>query len=58
MSACSIAMTAKLDLDIGDVADEAAGAIARPDVVDGLPGHALGQLDRFAHREFAQRPCR
>ena len=47
-------VAAKLDLDIGDVADESAGAIARPDVVDRLPGHSLGQLDRLAYREFAE----
>ena len=46
-------VAAKLDLDIGDVAGEAAGAEARPDVVDGDPGHALGALDRLAHRDLA-----
>ena len=48
-------MAAKLDLDIGDVADEPAGAIARPDVLDREARHALGQLDRLAHRELARR---
>ena len=47
-------VAAKLDLDIGDVADQPAGAIARPDFVDGHARHALGQLDRFAHRELAR----
>ena len=55
MSACSIGVAAKLDLDIGEVADEAAGAVAGPDVLDRQAGHALGQLDRFAHGEFARR---
>ena len=54
MSACSIGMAAKLDLDIGDVADEAAGAVARPDILDRQARHALGELDRFAHRELAR----
>src|SRR5205085_11774083 len=44
---------AKLDLDVGDVADEAAGAIACPHVLDREPGHAFGELDSFAHRELA-----
>src|SRR6185369_11622036 len=39
-------VAAKLDLDIGNVADEPAGTVARPDVVDGHPRHALGELDR------------
>src|SRR5512133_1495225 len=34
-------MAAKFDLDIGDVADEAARAVARPNVLDGQAGHAL-----------------
>ena len=48
-------VAAKLDLDIGDVADQPAGAVARPDVLDGHARHALGQLDRLAHRELARR---
>ena len=48
-------MAAKLDLDIGDVADQTAGAIARPDILDSEARHALGELDRLAHREFARR---
>ena len=47
-------VAAQLDLDIGDVADQAAGAEAGPDIVDGHPAHALGDLDRFAHRDFAR----
>ena len=47
-------MAAKLDLDIGDVADQPAGAVARPDVVDRDARHALGELDRLAHRELAR----
>ena len=48
-------VAAELDLDIGDVADQAAGAEAGPDVIDGIAGHPLGQLDRLAHRELARR---
>ena len=48
-------VAAKLDLDIGDIADQAAGAIARPHVVDGHARHALGELDRLADRELARR---
>ena len=48
-------MAAELDLDIGDVADQPAGAVARPDVLDGEARHPLGQLDRLADREFARR---
>ena len=48
-------VAAKLDLDIGDVADEAAGAVACPHVLDREARHALGELDRFAHRELARR---
>ena len=48
-------VAAEFDLDVGDVADQAAGAIARPHVVDGHARHALGELDRFANREFARR---
>src|SRR6476661_3932079 len=47
-------MTAKLDLDIGNVADEAAGTIARPDVFDGKTGHALGEFDGFADRKLTR----
>ena len=47
-------MAAKLDLDIGDVADEPSGAVAGPHLLDGLAGHALGKLDRLAHRMFAR----
>ena len=39
-------VSAQFDLDIGDVAVEAAGAKARPDVVDRHPRDALGDLDR------------
>src|SRR3954451_20635312 len=46
-------MPAKLDFDIGEIADEAAGAIARPDVLDGDSRHAFGELHRFAHCELA-----
>ena len=48
-------MTAELDLDIGDVADQPAGAVAGPDLLDRLSGHALGQLDRLANRMLARR---
>ena len=48
-------VAAKLDLDIGDVADNAAGAVACPHVLDGQAGHALGKLDRLADRELARR---
>jgi hypothetical protein len=47
-------LPAKLDLDIGDIADEAAGAIARPDIFYREPGHALRELHGFAHRELAR----
>ena len=45
---------AKLDLDVGDVADQPAGGEARPDVVDGDSRDALGDLDRLAHRHLAR----
>ena len=48
-------MAAKLDLDIGEIADEAARAVARPHVLDGHSRHAFGELDRFAHCELARR---
>ena len=54
MSDCSTWWPPKLDLDIGDVADQPAGAIARPHFVDGDARHALGQLDRLADRELAR----
>jgi hypothetical protein len=47
-------VAAELDLDIGDVADEAAGAEACPHLVDGDARHALGKLDRLADRELAR----
>ncbi len=47
-------MTAKLDLDVGEIAGEAARAEARPNVLDGQSGHALGKLDGFAHRMLAR----
>src|SRR5207245_4444017 len=46
-------MAAKLDFDIGDIADQAARAVARPDVLDGKAGHPLGELDRLTHRKLA-----
>ena len=48
-------VAAKLDLDIGDVADNAAGAVACPHLLDSEARHALGELDGFANREFARR---
>ncbi len=48
-------MSAELDLDIGDVADQSAGAVARPDIIDRHARHALGEFDRLAHRELACR---
>jgi hypothetical protein len=47
-------MAAKFNLDIGEIADEAIRAIARPDVFDCEAGHAFGELDCFAHRELAR----
>src|SRR5207248_3447781 len=48
-------MAAELDLDIGEIADETAGAVARPNVFDRQAGHAFGEFDRFAYGEFARR---
>jgi hypothetical protein len=48
-------MAAKLDLDIGDVADQPPGTVTRPHLIDGEAGHSLGELDRLAHRELACR---
>jgi hypothetical protein len=47
-------VAAELNLDVGDVADQPAGAITRPHFVDGDAGHALGQFDCLADREFAR----
>ena len=44
---------AKLDFDIGNVADQPAGGEARPDIVDGHTRYAFGDLDRLAHSHFA-----
>ena len=48
-------MTAKLDLDVGEIAGEAACAETCPDVLDGQSGHPLGKLDGFSHRMLARR---
>ena len=47
-------VAAELDLDIGDVADELARAVARPHVLDRQSGHAFRELDRLANRELAR----
>ncbi len=47
-------MATKVDLDIGDVADQPAGAEARPDVVDRHLAHSLCALDCLAHGDFAR----
>ncbi len=47
-------VAADLDLDRGEPAAEAARAVARPDVVDGLAAHPLGLLDRFADRDLGR----
>jgi len=46
-------VSAKLDLDVGDIADQAARGEARPDIVDGHSADPLGDLDRFANGDLA-----
>src|SRR3954452_1214870 len=48
-------VAAKLRLDAGDIADQAARAIARPDVFDRHAGHPFGKLYRFPYSELARR---
>ena len=46
---------AKLDFNVGDIADEPSGAVARPHVIDREAGHAFGELDRFSDGKLAGR---
>ena len=49
------AMAAQLELDLGDVADQAAGGEADPDVLDVDAGDPLGLFHRLAHRRLGRR---
>ena len=51
-------MAAKFNFDIGNVADQASGTIACPDILDREARHAFGKLNRFANCELTRRHIR